>query len=129
MFYKETSTHKTIILCKELLNMLFFPPPSSAIKSIQVEDCCMCRWFGEASIFVSGAIMQTFHTGTLHEQRRHMRGGVPRLRQRLVFWLKSEKQHPSEDAVGMNDIIHSPLVALSVFLYITLVQTLLQSIK
>lgn len=73
--FKKTSKikyHSLYLPTLKCVVCFFF---SSAIKSLQVEDCCMCRWFGEASIFVSGALMQTFHTGTLHEQRRHIRGG------------------------------------------------------
>lgn len=73
----------------------------SAIKLMQVADCCMCRWF-------SGSInlcqqrnnadipyWDTSWAGEAHERGRSLN------QIKACVLLKSENQHPSEDAVGI----------------------------
>lgn len=118
-----------------------FSLPSCAIKLIQVEFWCMCRWFGGASISVSRVIMQTFHTGTLHERRRLRRGGVGRgprgggsVYQIKACVLAEVWEAAPRWGCSGNEIIHSnpppphephppPLCAI---LYITLMEILLR---
>lgn len=98
--------------------MCFFS--SSAIKPIQVLDCCVCRWFREASIFVSSAIMQTFHTGTPWAEEAHERGSS--LNQIKACVLTRVWEPAPRRGCGGNEIIHSPLVTPSAFLYITVIE-------
>lgn len=123
----ETSKVKTITPCifRHRIFFCFFPP---AIKFIQVEDCYMCRWFGEASISVSSVIMQTFHTGTLHEQRRLVRGGSCLNQIKACLLAEVWEPAPRWGCSG-NEITHNPLVTLSAFLHITVIEMLLRFIK
>lgn len=101
---------------------------STAIKYMQVADCCMCRWFwGSINLCQQHNNADIPYWDTSWVEEAHERGSSLNQIKACVF-LKSEKQHPGEDAVGMKLYTSRRLHCLH-FLHITVVEMLLSIIR